>query len=78
MIIQVKVITKASLNLVLGFENGVLKVKCTQTPEKGKANEKVIELLAEYFNVSKKNIEIIKGKTNSLKTVKINKNDHSY
>lgn len=73
MIIQVKVITKASQNAVIGYEGDVLKVKCTAVPEKGKANDAVIALLAEYFSVPKSQIVILRGKTSSKKTVEIKK-----
>jgi len=71
MIIKVKVITKASVNKVIGFEGDVLKIKCTAVPEKGKANASVIELLAKYYKVPKSKIKIIKGMTDSRKVVEI-------
>jgi len=40
-------------------------------PEKGKANEGVIQLLAQYFSVSKSNVIIISGKRSRLKVVAI-------
>lgn len=75
MIIQVKVITKSSQNVVIGFEENILKVKCRAVPEKGKANQLVIQLLAEYFNVPKTSIIILKGKTSSKKLIEIQKID---
>jgi len=71
MILQVKVITKASENKVIGFEGNILKIKCTAVPEKGKANEAVVSLLAEHYNVSKRNIKILKGHKSSKKTIQI-------
>ncbi|MFH0773592.1 MAG: DUF167 domain-containing protein [bacterium] len=41
-------------------------------PEKGRANEGVIRLLASYFSLPKSNIVIISGKTSRLKVVNIN------
>lgn len=71
MIIQVKVIASARENRVVGFENEVLKVKCTAVAEKGKANTAVVALLAKYYGVSKSAITIVRGTTSSLKTVNI-------
>jgi len=71
MILQVKVITKASENKIIGFEGDILKIKCTQVPEKGKANQAVIALLSEYYNVPKRNIKILRGHKSSKKTIKI-------
>lgn len=69
--IEIKVIAKSSKNEVVGFFDGVLKVKCKAVAEKGKANEAVIILLANYYNVPKSGIKIIKGKKSSKKTVLI-------
>lgn len=71
MIIQVKVIASARENRVVGFDNEVLKVKCTAIAEKGKANAAVIALLADYYGVSKSAITIVRGATSSFKTVNV-------
>jgi hypothetical protein len=47
------------------------KVYVTVAPEQGKANKKMIELLAKYFDVSKSQIKIIKGETSRNKIVEI-------
>ncbi|MDP3057054.1 MAG: DUF167 domain-containing protein [bacterium] len=47
------------------------KVYVTVAPEQGKANKKMIELLAEYFKVSKSQIRIIKGEMSRNKIVEI-------
>lgn len=41
-------------------------------PEKGKANEGVVRLLADYFSVSQSNVVIISGKTSRNKIISIN------
>ena len=68
--IKVKVMPKSSCNKIV-YENGIFKIKVTDAPEKGKANHKIIKLLAREFNVAKSNIEIIKGLTGRNKIVKI-------
>lgn len=47
------------------------KVYVTVAPEQGKANKKMIELLAEYFDVAKSQIRIVKGETSRNKIVEI-------
>lgn len=47
------------------------KVYVTVAPEQGKANKKMIELLAEYFDVPKSQIRIIKGEISRNKIVEI-------
>jgi hypothetical protein len=46
-------------------------VKVTAPPEKGKANDAVIEILADYFDVPKSSISIIGGKSTRVKLVEI-------
>ena len=68
---KIKVIAGSSCDRVIQ-EDGFLKVKTTTPPSKGKANKKVVELLADYFKVSKSDVDIIKGLTSSNKIVNIN------
>jgi uncharacterized protein YggU (UPF0235/DUF167 family) len=48
-----------------------LQVKVRAQPEKGKANEAAIELLAEALGLPKRSFAIIAGETDRLKTVRI-------
>jgi uncharacterized protein len=69
--IYVKVITKSSQNKVEKIGNDDYKVWTTVLPVKGKANEAAIELLADFFSVSKSQIKISGGKTTNRKIVDI-------
>ncbi|MBU1088168.1 MAG: DUF167 domain-containing protein [Candidatus Omnitrophica bacterium] len=71
MFINIKVITNAAKNEITEQSKGQYLVKVTATPERGKANKKVMELLAEYFAVAKMDILIVKGKYNSKKLLNI-------
>jgi uncharacterized protein (TIGR00251 family) len=51
--------------------NSVLKVKVTAAPEKGRANEEICAVLAEYLDVPKRNVEVIHGHTTVQKRVRI-------
>ena len=48
-----------------------VEVKLRAPPEKGKANEELIEALADLFGVPSASIEITSGATNSRKSIKI-------
>jgi uncharacterized protein (TIGR00251 family) len=50
-------------------EAGRLKVRITAPPEKGKANEAVVELLAKTLKVPKSSVEIVSGHTGRIKKV---------
>jgi len=52
-------------------EEGRLKIKVTVPPEGGKANRAVVELLSKTLKVPKSSIEITKGETSRIKTVRI-------
>lgn len=52
-------------------EGDIYKVLVCAPPEKGKANKRVVELLAEYFSVSKSNVKIVKGRTSKTKVVEV-------
>jgi len=70
--LRVKVIPKSSKNEVSGrMADGTLKVKIAATPEKGKANAALCRLLAEYFGVSMREVEILSGETSQLKRIRI-------
>ncbi len=57
---------------VIGIHNGRLKVAVTEPPDKGKANDAVIRVLAEFFGIRRSQIELLTGATNTLKTFRIN------
>jgi uncharacterized protein len=66
--VKVKVITKASKEWVKK-EDDYLKVYVTEAPEKGKANKRLIEVLAKHFQISKSDIELIEGEKSKIKTI---------
>ena len=72
-IIEIKVKTKALSNEIITIQdNKKYLVNITIEPEKGKANKKLISLLAKFFKVHQKNIEIIKGIKTKNKIIRIN------
>lgn len=72
MIIKIKVIPKAKKEKIEEIE-GVLKVYLTAPAQEGKANKKLIEVLAEYFKIKKYNLQIIRGLKSRDKTIEINR-----
>jgi uncharacterized protein len=55
------------------LEDGTLKMKVKEAPERGKANEAVVNFVAETFSVSRKAVTIIAGGGARLKRIKIKK-----
>ena len=71
--IDIKVIAKAKKNMVKEEGSGRYKVYVNAPAIEGKANKAVIGILAEFFGVSKSEIEIVKGAYSREKVVTIHK-----
>ena len=69
--IYVKVTPRAGRNEVIKISEGEYKVKVVDPPEKGKANERLIGLLAYHFAVPKSSVRIIAGKSARIKIIDI-------
>ncbi len=69
--LKVKVVPGSSRDQIVGWLADALKIKVTAPPEKGKANEAVIDLLASALGVSSKDIEIESGHSTPSKIVAI-------
>ncbi|MBM3933606.1 MAG: DUF167 domain-containing protein [SAR202 cluster bacterium] len=70
-LVEVRVQPKASRNEVLVDAQGRVKVYTTIAPEGGKANEAVVEVLAERLGLSKSAVGIVRGQTTRNKLVSI-------
>jgi uncharacterized protein (TIGR00251 family) len=69
--LKVKVVPRSSRTAIAGILNGMLKVKLSAAPEKGKANESLVEFLADTLGVKKNAISITSGHTSPVKTIQI-------
>jgi len=69
--ITVQVQPRSSGDGIAGLHEGRLKIRISAPPVDGKANERLTEVIAKALGVSKSSVEIIKGHTSRLKTVRI-------
>lgn len=69
--IYVKVKPNSGRNEIREISSGEFEAKVTAVPEKGRANEALIKLLAKHFGVSQSQVEIVGGKTARKKMVDI-------
>ncbi len=69
--LQVKVVPGASRNRVAGRYGDGVKVQVSAAPEKGKANEAVVEVLAEWLGVKASQVAIVAGHGQPRKTVMV-------
>ena len=69
--ISLRVYPSANRNEIAGFADGVLRVKISAPPTRGKANKELIAFLSRLLEVGKGSVSIIKGHTTRSKVVVI-------
>jgi len=69
--LHLKVVPKASRDRIVGWIGDRLKVAVTAAPERGRANEAVIDLLAEALELPRSRVRIVAGSASPLKTVEL-------
>ena len=66
-ILPVRAQPGARRNEIHGEQDGMLKVCVTQSPEKGKANKAIVELLGKRLSLRKSQFELVAGETSRQK-----------
>ncbi len=69
-VVKIKLLPRSSMNKIMGFEGGSLKVKVKSAPVDGLANKDLIILLSRRLKVAKERIEIVSGHKSRIKTVR--------
>ena len=69
--IHVKVITNAGQTEIVGWQGNLFKIKIKSVPDKGKANQELINFLAKQLDINKSDIEIVRGKKNHRKIITV-------
>lgn len=69
--LRVNVKPNSKTNEVIREGDGSLKVKIKAQPVEGKANKYLVEYLSSFFSLPKSKITLLKGETNSYKTLEI-------
>ena len=67
----VKVQPRARKNAITGTVGDALKLALTAPPVEGKANQAVIEFLADFFEIPRSSITIASGASSRLKVIRI-------
>lgn len=68
-LLPVKAQPGAKRNAVVGEHDGMLKIAVTQKPEAGKANEAILELLANSLGLRRSQLKLFSGATNRYKKI---------
>lgn len=70
-VFPVKIVPGSSRTSVCGFLDGMVKIKISAPPEKGKANQSLVKYLAKKLGVKRKDVHILSGQTNPVKSIEI-------
>ena len=61
----------ASKNEIVGVQQDALRIRISAPPVKGKANNALVQFLAEQLAVKRNQVEIISGHTSRIKTIHV-------
>jgi uncharacterized protein (TIGR00251 family) len=67
--LTVKVTPNAGRNEITGWRDGALLVKVAAPPEKGKANQELVDFLSRALGVRKSAVAVVKGLTSRNKDI---------
>jgi uncharacterized protein len=67
----VRVIPRSSRSVVVGEQDGVLKVRLTAPPVDGAGNTELVKLIARTLGVSRSAVQIVSGETSRTKRVRV-------
>ena len=71
MIISVRVSPNAKKSEIIKMGEDIFKIKVDAPAEKGEANRRLVEMLADYFKISESSVSILKGFKSRNKIVEI-------
>ena len=66
-VISVRAQPGAKKSAILGERNGALRIAVSAVPERGKANDAIVELLAELLRCKRSQVTILTGMTSRAK-----------
>ena len=69
--LNVKVVPGSSRNRIVDWLGDALKIKVMAPPEKGRANEAVVEFLSMKLGISTDDIEVVSGHSSPSKVIAI-------
>jgi hypothetical protein len=73
--LSLKVVPGSSRDEIVGWLGDSLKVKVKAPPEKGRANEAVVALLAERLGIDTSSITVVSGQSSPAKIVAVDAMD---
>lgn len=72
--VKIKITPSSKTNMIVGWHKYLLRSKISESPEKGKANNKLINYLSTILEIAKSDILIVKGFSQRIKLLEIRMN----
>jgi len=69
--LQLKVVPGATHPGIVGWLGDMLKIRVSAPPEKGKANDAIVKLLAGELALPESSISIVSGRASSRKSIQV-------
>ena len=66
-VLPVQAQPRAKKNGIAGCHDGALKVQVTQAPEKGRANDALVKVIAKGLGLRKSQVQLLSGATSTRK-----------
>jgi len=70
-ILKVKVVAGSKVDKIVGWQKGLLKVKIAAPAHQGRANQRLVGLLAKVLSLPKSKLVIVKGEKSPAKEIEI-------
>jgi uncharacterized protein len=70
-ILEVWLQPRSSRNEIVGFQDGVLRIRVTAPPKEGEANHMLRKILADTLRIPISGVEIVAGQTARRKRVRV-------
>ncbi|HHX95995.1 MAG TPA: YggU family protein [Clostridia bacterium] len=68
---KVRVQPRASRNEITGWHGDALKIRLTAPPVEGEANQACLRFLADFFQVNRRQVNLVSGLKSRTKTIEI-------
>jgi uncharacterized protein (TIGR00251 family) len=71
LILNVRIQPRAKKDEIVGLHDNRLKINLSEAPLEGRANERLLRVIADVFRVAKRDVEIISGRSSRNKRIRI-------
>ena len=69
MLLKVHVVPNARKAEVVRIDDGTLEVRVDESPERGRANKRLLEIISDYLRVPKSKVTLVAGARTRDKTI---------